>query len=131
MNIIKPVKTFLSVIIVTSLALHAYTCFVAMPPAAFTIGLFFAAITPYAAWSVAIFRRAGWPLVVACVALPLMLGTDVIVYRETFVSPTSSTAALNLLFAPVSNAAISLIALLIGWLVSKVVEWAFPNRQPH
>ena len=98
------------------IALHAYIGLFKADdgPSAFSLGLMVWSSIPYVACLVLAFYGRGNPL-------PAFLGGaaalcfDASVYYSVFVAPTSSTAALALLFAPVVNAAVLVpVGMLVG-----------------
>jgi hypothetical protein len=102
-------------------ALHGYISLfkAAEGPNAFTLGLLAFSTIPYAVCLAVTLLGKGRPLLGlfgAAAALIISAST----YHSVFVSPTSSTAAIGLLFVPLVNI---LIAVLIGMLIGLGVGW--------
>jgi hypothetical protein len=107
----------ISVVAVAALgaALHAYESFwlASGGPA---VGFFLWAVVPYAmCLVVAMASKSAIPALAGAV---VALAFDLLAHYEVFVHPTSSTAALALLFAPLWNTLVfSPIAILLTWLI--------------
>jgi hypothetical protein len=89
------------------LALHLYTVFfraegeLDFEGLVFLVGLLVWSLVPYLVWgSVAVVKRQVDPAIGGAFAT---LGFDLFMHYSVFVSPTGSTAALGLLFAPFWN----------------------------
>ncbi|MBM7061924.1 hypothetical protein JQX08_14530 [Pseudomonas sp. UL073] len=86
----------------------------------FSVALMFWAWVPYAVclWLKAALKNPLMPLLAAC----LILLVDGFAYFQVFVAPTSSTAALALLFAPLVNLLLVIpLGVLLGWLLNRVL----------
>ncbi len=83
--------------------LHSYTAFVQVGPEinTFVIGLWLWSMLPYAIWFFVARKSALAPLAIG--AQVLCLTADAMMFYQVFVRPTSSTAALGLLFIPLWN----------------------------
>lgn len=104
--------------VVAGVALHAWHAIGALTP--FALGVFAWSLVPYAlcvmAGTVPALRRA------AVVAAIVVLAIDAWVHYTVFVAPTSSTAALALLFAPLwSTLVFAPAALLATWALARRV----------
>jgi hypothetical protein len=99
--------------------LHGYTALVKSDGgvSAFGIGLFVWSLVPYALATLIGLR---WSGVAGALAALIALVIDVLTYYSVFIAPTSSTAALGLLFAPLVNLLLVLPAsLLVAYLLSR------------
>jgi hypothetical protein len=106
--------------ILAGFALHAYTMIFegAGGPNAFGVGLMLFSWLPYIACAVllALTRNA---LAAGCGAIMAVL-FDLSIFYSVFIHPTSSTAALGLLFAPLWNLLLfGPLGAGIGWLIGR------------
>jgi len=109
----------------SGIALHGYISLFKADggPNPFTLGLWAWSAFPYAiCLFVALARKR--PLLVLFGAVAA-LAVDLISYHSVFVAPTSSTAAVGLLFAPLINL---LACVPLGMLAGRALEW-WGNRR--
>lgn len=121
MNTRSPLSVLPLLPIALGMALHAWTALFEGSDhggGLFRVLLFAWACSPYLACLVAWMRGHR---VFAMIAATGCLVVDASVYHDVFVAPTSSTAALGLLFAPAVNWIIVLpIAAGIAWLIARL-----------
>src|SRR5262245_3901552 len=108
--------------------LHAYTAFFKAegPFSGFLLGLMLWSWLPYIGSAVLllVWKNAH----VAFGAALFALGADMVAFYSAFINPTSSTAALGLLFMPLWNLLLfAPVGALLGWLISKRAR---PAREP-
>ena len=104
-------------------ALHAFICFVIPEEAldGFVVGLFVFASLPYLACLLIALR---WPalFVAALLIAGISMAIDVLVVHDVFWAPTSSTASLALLVAPLLKLVIAVpVGLVVGWIARRKV----------
>lgn len=102
--------------------LHSYTAFVQGAPEinTFLIGLWLWSMLPYAIWFFVARKPTLAPLAIG--ALALCLPADAAMFYQVFVKPTSSTAALGLLFIPLWNLILIGPA---GALIVGIARWGY------
>ena len=106
------------VLIIGGIILHLYTVFwkSADPFSSFSIGLLVWSLLPYAA----IVFVSGKTSYGALCAVIIVFLFDLFMYMEVFVWPSSSTAALGLLFMPLWNLALFVpLSFLLGYFMEK------------
>ena len=103
-------------------ALHAFICFVIQDAIdGFLLGLFGFASLPYLACLLIAVR---WPAlsIAALLIGGISLAIDVLVVHDVFWAPTSSTASLALLAAPLVKLVIAVpVGLVVGWIARCLV----------
>ena len=87
---------------------------------AFTVGLLAWALVPYVICLFIAFVRGGRPFLGFCGATAALLG-DLSSYYSVFISPTSSTSAIVLLFAPMVSLVFWMpLGVLVGYVVCRL-----------
>ncbi len=110
------------------IALHAVTCFglSADGIGLFNISLFLYASLPYAICLALVFVGRGRPLMALCAGLAALV-MDGVTFRDVFIVPTNSTAALALLVTPAINVVLAVpFGLGAGWVLGRL----FRPRRP-
>jgi hypothetical protein len=114
------VRRLAFLVIGCGILLHAYTAFfkAAGPVNTFLLGLMLWSWLPYV--GSAVLLRVSKSAHAALGAALFALGADVAAFYSAFIHPTSSTAALGLLFMPLWNLLFfAPVGALLGWLISK------------
>lgn len=103
-----------------AMTLHVATFFKAEGDAsAFSIGLLLWSWLPYVFCLVSAFNfRSAWP---AFVGGSFALTLDLITFNAVFIHPTSSTAAISLLFVPLVNLVLVPLGLLVGLGIARLL----------
>ena len=117
---LKNLKYAIYVILFLGVCLHIFTVFVNSSEGitSFSLGLMAWSIVPYII-CLLILRSVGTPIKATGASL-LILIMDAWIYAEVFIIPSSSTAAIGLIFMPFWNMVLVIpIGCFFGWLIEK------------